>query len=165
MEQPLPPASGSQRPRTLTWLCIASFANQALVFPLYLLGVGVAWYLKGQSVEAIEGMMNTAYARFIQPDQREQLLQMAPVLKQHGVALMAVFALRTAARFVGTLRMWQGWKDGFHIYTSAQLLGMLLPILLIGPKGINFIGFILALNWCYLYFIHRHALKDARQPA
>lgn len=165
MEQSLPSPEQQERPRTLTWLCVASFANQAVVFPLYLLGFGAAWYLKGQSVEAIEEMMNTAYARFIQPDQREQLLKLAPLVKEHGVALTAVFAARTAARFVGTLRMWQGWKDGFHIYTTAQLLGMLVPILIAGPVTINFIGFILALNWCYLYFIHRQFLKDARQQA
>ena len=67
-------------------------------------------------------------------------------------------ALRTFARFMGTLRMWNGHHDGLHIYITAQLLGMLVPILVAGPKTLDFLGFIIALNWCYLYYTQRKAL-------
>lgn len=147
------------RPRMLTWLCVASFINQGVVFPLYLMGMLVAYVLRDSTTEELHEMVEKTYAVFIQPDQREQMITYLKMLQVHGVALMGVFALRTLARFIGTFRMWHGWKDGFHIYTSAQLLGMLIPILIAGPITINFVGFILAINWCYLYFIHRKALK------
>ncbi len=152
-------AAVEARPRMLTWLCVASFINQGVVFPLYLMGILMSYVMRDMSPEEIRELVEKTYAKFIQPDQREQMVTYLGVLKVHGLALMSVFALRTLARFIGTFRMWQGWKDGFHIYTSAQLLGMLVPIMIVGPETINFIGFILAINWCYLYFIHRKALK------
>lgn len=143
----------------LTWLCVASFINQGVVFPLYLMGILMSYVMRDMSPEEIRELVENTYSKFIQPDQREQMVTYLALLKVHGVALMSVFALRTLARFIGTFRMWNGWKDGFHIYTSAQLLGMLVPIMVVGPETINFIGFILAINWCYLYFIHRKSLK------
>ena len=92
-------------------------------------------------------------------DQQTALMSYVSVMRAHGVALMGIFALRTVARFIGVFRMWNGKLDGFHIYTSAQLLGMLVPILIAGQETLNILGFFLALNWCYLYFIHRKALK------
>ena len=92
-------------------------------------------------------------------DRQDALLTYVGVMRAHGVALMGVFALRTLARFVGVFRMWNGKFDGFHIYTSAQLLGMLVPIMIAGSATLNILGFFLALNWCYLYFIHRKSLK------
>lgn len=147
------------RPRTLTWLCAASFANQGLVFPLYLMGAFMAYVIRDLPPDEVADMVRSAYAAFLPPAQQDEAVAYVNLLKAHGVALMAVFALRTLARFIGTLRMWQGRKDGFHIYTSAQLLGMLVPILIAGPRTINFLGFLLAINWCYLYFIHRKALR------
>ncbi len=160
---PIPPGEGV-RPKTLTWLCVASFANQGLVFPLYLMGILAAVALKGMPTEEIRHLVETTYAALIRSAAQDELMAYIELMKAHGVALMGVFALRTLARFVGTLRMWQGWKDGFHIYTMAQLLGVLLPILVAGPKMFSFIGFILALNWCYLYFIHRKILRVPAAP-
>ncbi|MBS1938732.1 MAG: hypothetical protein JSS84_13075 [Bacteroidetes bacterium] len=147
------------RPRTLTWLCTASFINQGAVFPLYVMGIIVTVAIRGIPDEEILKLVHTTYGAFIQPGQEDDIAAYVAMLKAHGTALMAVFALRTLVRFIGTLRMWQGFKDGFHIYTTAQLLGMLVPMLIAGPKAINFLGFILALNWCYLYFTHRKALR------
>ncbi|MBP8822944.1 MAG: hypothetical protein KBH07_04830 [Flavobacteriales bacterium] len=152
------PQAGA-RPRTLTWLCTASFVNQALVFPLYLTGIAVAYAMRSMPDAELQQMVVDAWSGFVQPGQQDELMAYIGMLKAHGPALMGIFALRTLARFIGTLRMWQGRSDGFHIYTSAQLLGMLLPIFVAGPRTINFLGFILALNWCYLYFIHRKTLR------
>ena len=164
MEQlPLPPGQGI-RPRTLTWLCVASFTNQALVFPLYFMGIFVAFMLRDMSVEEIRHLLENTYAGLVRQAQQEELMAFIGTIKEHGVALMAVYAVRTLARFVGTLRMWQGFGDGFHIYTMAQLLGILLPILIAGPRMFTFIGLLLALNWCYLYFIHRKILRIPAPP-
>lgn len=143
----------------LTRLCVASFINQGLVFPLYLVGMAGAYAIKGMSVEEMHRVIETTWSSFLRPDQQDALLTYVGVMRAHGVALMGVFALRTLARFMGVLRMWNGKLDGFHIYTSAQLLGMLVPILIAGRETLSLLGFLLAINWCYLYFIHRKSLK------
>ena len=152
------------RPRTLQWLCIASFANQALVFPFDLLGFMGSFLLKEMPEEELQRMMHNTWATFVQPAQQDDLMSYVGLLKAHGVALMAALALRTLVRFIGTLRMWQGWRDGFHIYTMAQLVGVLAPILIAGPRMFSFIGLVLVLNWCYLYFIHRKVLRIPPVP-
>lgn len=143
----------------LTRLCVASFADQGVVFVLYLFGILGAYAVQHTPEEEVSELILTTYSRWLDPAQQEALQAYVAMLRLHGVALMSVFALRTLARFIGTLRMWQGRKDGFHIYTSAQLLGMLVPILIAGPMSLNILGFFIALNWCYLYFTQRHALR------
>ncbi|HQV37632.1 MAG: hypothetical protein IPO60_01375 [Flavobacteriales bacterium] len=147
------------RPVMLTRLCVASFINQGVVFPIYLIGILGAYAIKSMSVEEVRQIIETTWSSYLKPDQQDALLTYVGVMRAHGVALMGVFALRTLARFVGVFRMWNGKFDGFHIYTSAQLLGMLVPIMIAGSATLNILGFFLALNWCYLYFIHRKSLK------
>ncbi len=147
------------RPVMLTRLCVASFINQGVVFPLYLIGIIGAYALRGMSDEEVRHLVESSWSWMIGPDRQEAAFAYVKVMRTHGVALMAVFALRTLARAVGVFRMWNGNLDGFHIYTSAQLLGMLVPILIAGSGALNILGFLLAINWCYLYFIHRKALK------
>ncbi len=126
------------RPRTLHWLCVASFANQALVFPFYLMGIVAALVMRDMPEEEIRQLMQSSWATLVQPAQQDELLAYTGLLKAHGVALMSALVLRTLARFIGTLRMWQGWRDGFHIYTTAQLVGVLAPILIAGPLMFSF---------------------------
>ena len=152
-------APAEVRPVMLTRLCVASFINQGVVFPLYLIGILGAYALRGMPEEEVRHLIETTWSWLFSPDQQEAAFSYVAVMRAHGVALMSVFALRTLARFVGVFRMWNGKLDGFHIYTTAQLLGMLVPILIAGPAALNILGFFLALNWCYLYFIHRKSLK------
>ena len=149
-----------ERPKMLARLCVASFVNQGVVFPLYLSGILVSYVLQGMSVEEVRNLVSSTYSTWLPPDRIEAMQLYVGSLRAHGVALMAIFSLRTLVRFFGTLRMWQGKKEGFHIYTSAQLLGILVPMLVVdGLASFNFLGFVLALNWCYLYFTQRNALK------
>jgi hypothetical protein len=79
-------------------------------------------------------------------------------MREHGVGLMSVLALRTLARFIGTLRMWRLHWSGFHIYTTAQLLGLLVPMLIAGSELFAPLSLIIVLGWCYLYWNHRRAM-------
>ena len=148
-----------QRPKLLARLCAASFINQGLVFPLYLIGCAGAYALGRMPQDEVAGLVGSVYARWLQPPQVEAVQAYVNVLRTHGVALMAVFAVRTLVRFIGTLRMWQGWKDGLHIYITGQLLGVLVPMLVAGREAFNFFGFLIALNWCFLYFTLRKTLR------
>ena len=140
-------------------LCVLSFIDQGVVFPLYLFGLLSAFMMRAMTAEEVQHMLDGVPANFISAAQREAMLPYMEMLRLHGAALMGIFALRTAARFVGTFRMWNGHHDGLHIYITAQLLGMLLPILVAGPKTLDFLGFIIALNWCYLYYTQQKALR------
>jgi hypothetical protein len=148
-----------ERPRLLARLCVASFINQGVVFPLYLLGMLGAWLVQGMPEQEVEALVAQTWARVLDPAQQQAMQGYMAIMRAHGVALMGVLAARTLVRAVGTFRLWQGRRDGLHIYISAQLLGMLLPMLVAGPGTFNFFGFLIALNWCWLYFTQRHALR------
>ncbi|MEO8733143.1 MAG: hypothetical protein ABI373_02305 [Flavobacteriales bacterium] len=148
-----------QRPRSLMRLCVLSFIDQGVVFPIYLFGLLSAFIMHSMSAEEVQHMLDGVPANLVSSAQRQALVPYMDMLRLHGVALMGIFALRTVARFIGTLRMWNGRNDGLHIYITAQLLGMLLPIMIAGSKTLDFLGFIIALNWCYLYFTQRKALR------
>lgn len=153
------PGGTWQRPRLLARLCVASFINQGLMFPLYLMGMLGAWLLGRMPEQEVEALVAQTWSRLLDPAQQEAMQGYLATMQAHGVALLAVLALRTLARAVGTFRLWQGRKDGLHIYISAQLLGVLLPMLVAGPDMFNLLGFVLALNWCWLYFTQRQALR------
>lgn len=148
-----------QRPKLLERLCVASFINQGVVFPLYLIGCAGAYALGRMPQEEVANLVASVYAKWLQPAQVEAMQAYINVFRLHGVALMAVFALRTLVRFIGTLRMWQGWKDGLHIYITAQLLGVLVPMLVAGREAFGLFGLLIALNWCFLYFTMRRVLR------
>jgi len=149
---------GTARPPALTRLCILSFINQGVVFPLYLGGLVAAPFLKDMDPEALYGMADAFYAGIMEPEQLQQLHGFLDTMREHGTALMAVFTLRTVARFIGTLRMWRLKGDGFHIYTTAQLLGILLPMLIAGTAFFSLFGLIAAVLWCLLYFQRMRAV-------
>ncbi|MBK8581363.1 MAG: hypothetical protein LKM36_10270 [Flavobacteriales bacterium] len=159
MEQELNAPLNWERPPMLARLCVASFINQGVVFPLYLSGILLAYVMQGMQAEEVRDLVATTYSTWLPPDRLEAMQVYVAALRANGVSLMAIFAVRTLARFVGTLRMWNGNKDGFHIYTSAQLLGMLVPMLVAGPGTLNILGFFLALNWSYLYFTQLKSLR------
>lgn len=153
------PGGPWQRPRPLTRLCIASFIDQGVVFPVYLLLIAYSAFIHNMPAEDLRALVEKTYNGLLKGEQLQQMVAMNELLRVHGVVLMGVFAARTLARFIGTLRMWQGRRDGFHIYTMAQLLGCLVPMLVAGPKMFSMLGFLLMLNWCYFYFLLRKTLR------
>jgi hypothetical protein len=159
VEQQTEEAGAWKRPVLLARLCTASFINQGVVFPLYLVGLAGAYALRGMPEDEVARLIDGVYAPWLQPAQVAAMQAYVGMLRVHGVALMAVFALRTAVRFAGTLRMWHGRKDGLHLYIMAQLLGVLVPMLVAGRTAFNFFGFLIALNWCFLYFTQRKVLR------
>lgn len=144
-----------RRPAGLQRLAVASFINQGLVLPLYLLGIPLAVYMQGMDAEDLVEAMRTQYEGLIGAGDMDQAEALARALHAHGVAVMSILALRTLVRFAGVLRMWYGHADGFHIYTSTQLLGVLLPMLIGGNIFFSPFGLGAAVLWCVLYHQHR----------
>jgi hypothetical protein len=97
-----------------------------------------------------------------QEQQITQLLGMAEVFRSHGSLLMTILALRTVGRFVGVWRMWRLHFDGFHIYTTSQLLGILLPMLVAGNVMFTWLGALTAVLWCLMYWL---CLNERMAPA
>lgn len=152
---------GTVRPPTLTRLCVLSFINQGVVFPVYLLGFLASFSLPDTDPQMMRDTAATLYKGFvpdISEEQMDQVFRFLDLLREHGVALMGVFAMRTAVRFVGILRMWKLHGDGFHIYTSAQLLGVLVPMLIAGTDTFSPIGLLAVALWCLMYFTRMKAI-------
>lgn len=146
------------RPPALTRLCIISFIDQGVFILLYLLCIPAAAVMRDMEPEALNAMVRTVYGPLLQGDQLDTLQPYIDLLRAHGVVLMIVFALRTLARLIGTWRMWNLKNDGLHIYISAQLLGLLLPMLIAGAKLFAPVSLVVILGWCFLYWTHRKAL-------
>ena len=53
---------------------------------------------------------------------------------------------------------WRLKGDGFHIYTTAQLLGILLHMLVVGTELFNFLGLVIAALWCVMYYAQMRAI-------
>lgn len=150
---------GTVRPPALTRLCMLSFINQGVVFPVYLLGFLASFSLRDADPQVMRDTATAVYKGFdFSEEQMEQLFRFLDVMREHGVALMGVFALRTAARFFGTLRMWKLHGDGFHIYTIAQLLGVLVPMLIAGTDTFSPLGLMAVALWCLMYFTRMKAV-------
>ncbi len=154
------PLAPSRRPKGLTRLCIASFINQGVMFPVYLLGIPISAMIRTMDPDALEALVRQQYEPYFDDAQVEQFLSYSTLLRDHGVALMGVLALRTLARFVGTLRMWRLKEDGFHIYTTAQLLGVLLPMLVAGNAMFSLFGLMTAVLWCLLYWQQHRLITE-----
>ncbi|MBK9761212.1 MAG: hypothetical protein IPO90_14875 [Flavobacteriales bacterium] len=153
------PATSPTRSSALTRLCLFSFANQGVMFPVYFLGIFSTALLSRMTPEEVEALLRTSTYGLLQTGQLEQMLTVAESLRENGVWIMLVLALRTLARFIGVLRMWKLKGDGFHIYTTAQLLGILLPMLIGGQAMFSGLGLITAVMWCYLYWSQLKVLK------
>lgn len=146
------------RPRSLTRLCTLSFIDQGVMLPLYILSFAVTAFVQRMDPDGLDAMMRQQYEGLLSPAQLDQLSAYLDLLREHGPAMTAVLALRTLLRAVGTYRMWHLHRDGLHIYISAQLLGLLAPMLVGAALLTRPIGLLVVLLWCYLYWTHRHAL-------
>ena len=109
--------------------------------------------------DEVETLLRTGTGGLLQGAQLEQMRTAVELLRENGVWIMFVLALRTLARFIGVLRMWKLKGDGFHIYTTAQLLGILVPMLIGGQAMFSGLGLITVAMWCYLYWSQLKFLK------
>jgi hypothetical protein len=145
----------TERPPAFQRLAVASFINQGLVFLAYSFGLLAAFILSTMDQEAAVEQMRASMWLPLDEGTMEQMEASTRMLHEHGIALMSVLLLRTLARFVGVLRMWHRHADGFHVYTSAQLLGILLPMLIVGNEAFTIAGLLAAGLWCMLYYGQR----------
>ncbi len=120
-----------KRPVFLTILCILTFVGSGLGILFGLLGIIGASFL-GSLMDSIPGMGaalggTTAYVGV-------------------GVAL-------AAASLYGAIMMWKLKKTGFYIYTGAQIIGAILPIVWLGV-GFALMSFLWPVVFIVLYALN-----------
>lgn len=148
-----------QRPAVLRWLCTLSFVDQAVFILLYLMGIVAALALREMPQADVEQFVRTSYSTLLSTEQMDAMMPMVELIRTRGVVLFLIFLARTIARAIGVFRMWHGHLDGLHIYITAQLIGILLPMLAVDTRLFSLLGLMMALNWCYLYWSLRRVLR------
>lgn len=145
-ENPVP-----QRPNGLTVACVLSFLNAGLQFItniFYFLSYNVMQEV-GQSEEYQELMEK------LMPDAEEMEGVMQAQLAVSRPSYL-IQALLFVGSFIGVFYMWKLQKKGFHIYSIAQILMLIVTALMVVPvTGASMAGpVVLTAIWIGIYFIY-----------
>lgn len=145
-ENPVP-----QRPNGLTVACVLSFLNAGLQFItniFYFLSYNVMQEV-GQSEEYQELMEK------LMPDAEEMegVMQAQLAVSQPSYLIQALLFV---VSFIGVFYMWKLQKKGFHIYSIAQILMLIVTALMVVPvTGASMAGpVVLTAIWIGIYFIY-----------
>jgi hypothetical protein len=128
----------SVRPSFLTALCILSFIGSGLGFVGYFLASVffaktselIIEYSNWHSVEAISPMYFT------------------------------LFMALSAGSLIGAIRIWKLHRDGFYIYTAAQIIMLFLPVFWIGQNSLSATGAIFTAIFIGGYALNFKWLKN-----
>ncbi|MCK4570250.1 MAG: hypothetical protein KAT76_08160 [Bacteroidales bacterium] len=125
--------SKPKRPQLLTILCILTFIGS---------GFGVfVFFIVAVNYEGTMEIMRTVYANM--PEAR--FLLDAPR------DFFLISFIISASSVMGAVLMWNLRKTGFHIYTSAQLINLILPFIYFGGETNPFLNILLTALFVYLY--------------
>lgn len=128
----LPDGTGStKRPDVISVLGLLTFINAGFFILLYLLGVFGMMAVQKMPVDEFAQLLHDGAGKYMQEDQMFMVDEIARVIHASGVALMAIYLIRTIVRLIGAIGMWRGRKNGFYIYAAAQLLGLFAPHLIL----------------------------------
>lgn len=108
MENTTMEAGTAKRPGLLSVLCILTFIGSGLGILVYLL-LAVAAGTLGAMLADIPGL--------------------GSMIAGGGIAIFASGLILALASFFGALKMWKLKKMGFYIYTIAQVLMLIVPVI------------------------------------
>lgn len=156
--EPVQPPLPWQRPRLIRDLGILSFLNTGIFIFLYALVLLFAVGAQQMPYDRFEASMRPQLELYAAGEDIGPMLEMMAIFHAHGVALMALLLLRTVARLVGVVGLWQrkGW--GFRVYAIAQLAGIFLPHLILPWKMLGVVGPLLSVGMTALYGTQRRFL-------
>lgn len=125
-----------KRPDTITVLCVLTFIGSGMgVFSFLILSL----FYKSLSLYLNESTMTM-------PEME--------VLLNAGIGFFVLSFVCYAVSLFGAIKMWQLKKIGFHLYTIAQLLLLLIPMIFIGKEIFSFVGLFFTLLFVGLYGIN-----------
>jgi len=70
-----------------------------------------------------------------------------------------VTSFLNALSLVGAVLMWGFRKNGFFLYTLAQILLVVFPVIILGDQGVNTFGMIITGLFIFLYALNLKELK------
>lgn len=120
---------GGGRPTFLTVLCILSFIGS---------GLGVLGGLLG--ILAV-GAMGSMFA---------DIPGMGAVIGA-STAYLVIALILAGASLYGAIQMWKLKKQGFYIYTGAQVVSLIIPMVMLQGAGFNAVGFLFTALFVGLY--------------
>lgn len=121
------------RPQLLTILCILTFIGSGLSSFSYL---AFTVYFKD-----MQEILNIYYANMPEVNYFQQAPQ----------AFFLFSTILSAASLLGAILMWNLRKAGFHIYTVAQLLNLVLPSIYISVELNPLLNIMITALFVYLY--------------
>jgi len=134
-----------KRPTFLTVLCILSFVAAGITVIGGIMGylamaaVGGMADAVGANMEAMEGMESM-------PGMEDAMNVMA-----HAKTLLIVAIAVTLIALAGVIMMWKLKKNGFYLYTAAQVIGIVTPIIIAGMASFSVMGVIISLAFIVMY--------------
>lgn len=141
----------AKRPTFLTVLCILSFVAAGISIVASILGylaMGVAEdmgaSLGAGMAEGMEGMegMDGAFG---------EAMNAANALAANAKTLLIIGIIVTLIALFGVIQMWKQKKMGFYIYTGAQVIGIIAPIIIVGMLGFSVFGTIISAAFIVMY--------------
>ncbi|MCE2772481.1 MAG: hypothetical protein LW750_03430 [Bacteroidetes bacterium] len=144
MEQTNTPEA-PKRPTFLTVLCILSF----IAAGISIIG-GIIGYL---GMAAMETMGANLAEGMEQIEGMEEMPGMADAMAvmKHAKLLLIIGSILTLVGLFGVIQMWKLKKTGFYIYTGAQVLGIVLPLIIVGGAGFSVMSVIFAIAFIVMY--------------
>ena len=129
------PEASNKRPNMLTILCILTFIGSGLnafsnLMVFIFFDASMAFAAQLVKTFKLPGM--------------ELFLDAKPIY-------FAVTTLINALALTGAIRMWQLHRHGFHIYTVAQILGIIAPMYFFRLPGPDFFSILLSGLFVILY--------------
>jgi hypothetical protein len=132
-EQSIEITEQKKRPQLLTILCILTFVGS---------GSGVAGFLMvSVNFESTMEALKVIYANI--PE--------AFVLLNAPREFFVISLFLSVFSLLGAIMMWNLTKTGFHIYTSAQLISLIIPLIYFGGETNPLLNIMLTALFVYLY--------------
>lgn len=159
MEQTTTTTATAQRPGFLTTLCILSFIGAGLSIVMSIVG-----YLGAQAAQSMMngvGAMGDAMGASGNAEFDAAMSQANNLLK-YAYVLLGVGVICAIVSLVGAIMMWKLKKTGFYLYTLANLVAMILPIILVGMAGgaMAYVGPIVTIAFIVMYAMNlKHMTK------
>ena len=151
----LPDEEGNNsRPPLIGVLGVLTMVNCIVFLVIYALGLVAMLFVRTLPMDRYQELLKLQMEQFaglFPPEELAVMNDLAAVLHQQGALLIGLLMIRTTARLIGAVGMWNGRRSGFHIYAVAQLGGIFLPHIVLPLHHMGITGPMLAVAFTALY--------------
>jgi hypothetical protein len=131
------PQTQQQRPTLLTVLCILTFIGSGLSLLIYLL----AALLFGAMVDMLQSIPGFA------------------ALASGGMVMFILLFVLAFVSLFGAIKMWSLKKVGFYMYTAAQILMIIVPLVFLEGAQIGILGIVITILFIILYGLNLKVME------